>query len=65
MLLGTKSETSKGEILRQETDGPALNCLLNGVEKTVDQIACWMRSIIAAIPENIHLPITALVDFSS
>uniref|UniRef100_A0A915EG78 N-acetyl-D-glucosamine kinase n=1 Tax=Ditylenchus dipsaci TaxID=166011 RepID=A0A915EG78_9BILA len=38
--------------------GPALNCLLNGIERTADQISAWIRRIAREI--SVDLPISSL-----
>lgn len=50
---------SSGNKIDEWTGGPSLNCLLNGVERTADQIASWARECIMR-KLDLKLPIFSL-----
>lgn len=54
---------SEGCIVLELKGGPGLNCLLNGVERSADQIAEWIRSLNYWMEneEGFGLPIASLV----
>uniref|UniRef100_A0A914GZR6 N-acetyl-D-glucosamine kinase n=1 Tax=Globodera rostochiensis TaxID=31243 RepID=A0A914GZR6_GLORO len=61
-LVLINSTGPSAKIAGQWDDGPALNCLLNGVERTADQIATWMRCCVRTdnTEQPILLPIASL-----